>query len=199
MLLLFAEARSIASLRAVAKMTASTAFVALAVTMGAFSSDYGRLMVSGLIFCWIGDALLLRLARAAFLAGMGAFAIGHLLYSLAFLRVGADFGAGAFAAAILSTSGAAAALVWLKPHLGAMRAPVTAYSLLIAMMVVLAIAAALTRPALTMAAVGAVGFALSDLAVARDQFVRRDFFNRAWGLPLYYFSQCLLAASISDV
>jgi hypothetical protein len=29
--------------------------------------------------------------------------------------------------------------------------------------------------------------------VARDRFVRHQFLNRAWGLPLYYAAQVLLA------
>ena len=44
-------------------------------------------------------------------------------------------------------------------------------------------------------AVGALAFAASDLSVARDRFVHQDFFNRAWGLPLYYCAQLLLALS----
>jgi len=31
--------------------------------------------------------------------------------------------------------------------------------------------------------------------VARDRFVRHQFSNRAWGLPLYYAAQLLLATT----
>ena len=44
---------------------------------------------------------------------------------------------------------------------------------------------------------GAVLFAVSDISVARDQFVRPAFINRLWGLPLYYAAQLLLAGSVS--
>jgi uncharacterized membrane protein YhhN len=43
---------------------------------------------------------------------------------------------------------------------------------------------------------GAVAFYLSDLSVANDRFVHESFFNKLWGLPLYYAAQILLAASV---
>ncbi len=42
--------------------------------------------------------------------------------------------------------------------------------------------------------VGALAFYASDLAVARDQFVKREFPNRAWGMPLYFYAQMILAS-----
>jgi hypothetical protein len=44
-----------------------------------------------------------------------------------------------------------------------------------------------------------VAFAASDVSVARDRFVREDFLNRAWGLPLYYGGQLLIALSPAAV
>ena len=44
---------------------------------------------------------------------------------------------------------------------------------------------------------GAWGFAISDLAVARRQFVKRSIVNGLWGTPLYFGSQLLLAASLA--
>ena len=45
--------------------------------------------------------------------------------------------------------------------------------------------------------VGAIVFAASDVAVARDRFVARSFVNRAWGLPAYYAAQLVLAWSVN--
>ena len=42
-------------------------------------------------------------------------------------------------------------------------------------------------------------FALSDLAVARNQFVAPGPANGLWGTPLYFVSQLLLAASIAPL
>jgi uncharacterized membrane protein YhhN len=44
-------------------------------------------------------------------------------------------------------------------------------------------------------AVGALAFTASDVSVARDRFVRHEFVNRAWGLPLYFGAQLLLAVT----
>ena len=43
---------------------------------------------------------------------------------------------------------------------------------------------------------GAVLFFVSDLAVARDRFIARTFANKAWGLPLYFSGQLLIAWSL---
>ena len=47
--------------------------------------------------------------------------------------------------------------------------------------------------------VGAVMFTASDIAVVRDRFISKDFINRAWGLPLYYAAQLLIAWSIAAI
>ena len=44
---------------------------------------------------------------------------------------------------------------------------------------------------------GAAMFCVSDLSVARDRFVSPGFVNGAWGLPLYFGGQLLLAASVA--
>jgi uncharacterized membrane protein YhhN len=44
-------------------------------------------------------------------------------------------------------------------------------------------------------AAGALAFTASDISVARDRFVQHEFLNRAWGLPLYYAAQLLIAVT----
>jgi uncharacterized membrane protein YhhN len=39
-------------------------------------------------------------------------------------------------------------------------------------------------------------FAISDIAVARDRFVRQSLTNKIWGIPLYYLAQVLFAISV---
>jgi uncharacterized membrane protein YhhN len=43
---------------------------------------------------------------------------------------------------------------------------------------------------------GALLFYISDLFVARDRFIKKEFFNRFIGLPLYYAGQFILAFSV---
>ena len=46
---------------------------------------------------------------------------------------------------------------------------------------------------------GATLFAISDLFVARNRFVKAESINRIIGLPIYYIAQLMLAYSISEI
>jgi uncharacterized membrane protein YhhN len=88
-------------------------------------------------------------------------------------------------------------LRWLWPFLrGPYRFAVPLYLAAIMVMVSLAVAASVAAlPPIV--ALGAVAFALSDISVARDRFIERDVFNKAWGLPLYYLAQVIFAISVA--
>ena len=73
-----------------------------------------------------------------------------------------------------------------------MKAPVLAYMVVISTMVALAVGTVVAHGNAWIV-VGAVGFYLSDLSVARDRFVARGWVNRVWGLPLYFGAQLVLA------
>jgi uncharacterized membrane protein YhhN len=82
-------------------------------------------------------------------------------------------------------------LAWLWPRAGVMRWPVVAYGLAIGNM--LWLAQGVDRVEVRL---GALLFVASDLAVARDRFVRPGLANRAVGLPLYDAAQVLLALAV---
>ncbi len=196
--LLFAENRGSIRLKWILKPLASACFVVLALHNGGLESSFGQLIVAGLIFCMAGDILLIPPAPPAFLAGMGAFAIGHVAYIGAFVAYGVSFSLITVVAALAMGLLLLLILRWLWPHLEAFRYPVATYCLIIGVMVVASLATTTptsVTPHLPLT-IGAVSFAVSDIAVARDQFVHRSFFNRLWGLPLYYGAQLLLAMSI---
>ncbi|MGA8392025.1 MAG: lysoplasmalogenase family protein, partial [Burkholderiaceae bacterium] len=71
--------------RVIAKLTASTCFVGVAVALGATGSTYGQLILGALVLGWMGDALLLSRAPKAFMGGLGAFLLSHVLFAAAFL------------------------------------------------------------------------------------------------------------------
>jgi uncharacterized membrane protein YhhN len=50
-----------------------------------------------------------------------------------------------------------------------------------------------------MVLVGALSFYFSDVFVARDRFLKKAFFNRLVGLPMYYTGQFLLAFSVGSL
>lgn len=181
--------------RPVFKLLASSAFVALAWVLPGSDTDYGRLILVALALSWAGDALLLSSRSAMFVAGLAAFLAAHLAFATAFSLGAIDARALAAALVVFAAAGAVV-LRWLWPHLSKpLRAAVGAYVVAIGAMCALAVAssAASGNPQL---AIGAIGFAASDLAVAREQFVRQAAINKTWGLPAYYLSQLVLAWSV---
>lgn len=159
------------------------------------ATTYGRAIMAALTLCWLGDMLLLAPRGRVFLAGIGAFLLGHLLFALAFAGLPLSIPALAVAAVIAILLGACT-LRWLRPHLqGPYRIAVPVYVLAILLMCVLAVGASVAQsdPRL---AIAALVFAASDIAVARNRFVAPGFLNRAWGLPLYYAAQVAFALSV---
>lgn len=196
--LLYAEYKGITRLKWVAKPLASIAFVCLALACGALESTYGLWILAGLILCLLGDVLLIPKNDTAFLGGMGAFALGHLSYVIAFSEIWGGVSTITMVIAAILLISFPLILRWLWPYLGAFRAPVAIYCLIIGAMTVMSFAT--TGPngssPYWLAAIGAVAFAISDIAVAKDQFIKPAFINKAWGLPLYFGAQMLLASSV---
>ena len=174
------------------KPLAATCFVVLALQNGALHSSYGQWLLAGLLLSWLGDVLLIPDSEHFFKAGLGSFLLGHIMYIVAFSQLPLSLtllGLGVAMAVALGW----ASWRWLQPHLSAdMRAPVMTYILVICGMVTVATAVA-TQPLGYAVAAGAWGFAASDLAVARQQFVQAGASNRLWGTPLYFAAQLLLA------
>ena len=193
--LLVAERRHSQRGKWLAKPIASAAFVATALASQALQSVYGWLVLLALTLCLLGDVLLIPTDRdKVFRAGVFAFLAGHVAYGAAFLTQDMSVAWLTVGAAVL---GAVLALVWrwLRKALpDAMRGAVLAYLVVIGAMTALALGCTGGGGPVTVA-LGAVAFTASDVSVARDRFVREDFYNRAWGLPLYYCAQLLLALS----
>lgn len=205
--LVAAEYRHARTAKAIAKTIASLSFVAVAL-LGLTSceppvpawGEYQRYIIIGLVLGVAGDIALLGRASAAFLAGLGAFLLGHIAYVIAFAQLAPPRAwLAPIALAPLVAGGAVLAYLW--PRLGSMRVAVIAYVIAIVTMMAAAIAAAgvtdipVANRALLV--VGAALFFASDFAVARDRFVGASFINRAWGLPAYYAGQLLIAWSVS--
>lgn len=178
-----------------AKAVASTSFVALASINGAGGSSYGRFILAALILSWVGDLLLLSRRSSFLLGGIATFLIAHLAFAAAFTRETID--QNWLIGAIVCTAVVGVLLIrWLWPRLESFyRIAVPAYVAAIMTMTSLAVGVrAASMPASV--AIGAIMFAVSDVSVARDRFIESSFVNKAWGLPLYYVAQLLLAASV---
>jgi uncharacterized membrane protein YhhN len=190
--LLVAEFRGSVVGRWIAKPIASTGFVLAAWAGGALETQYGRWVFGALVLGWIGDVLLIPKNSMSFLAGLGAFLVGHLAFALAFAIRGIDpFLMGAAMLVLLGP--AFGALRWLGPHVPEeMAVAVRAYVAVITLMVGAA-AGGLMKPGGAFVLAGALMFFFSDLAVARERFIENTPVNKLWGLPLYYGAQLLLA------
>ncbi|WP_374773366.1 lysoplasmalogenase [Streptomyces sp. NBC_01310] len=148
-----------------------------------------RLLVAALLFGWGGDLALLFDAEAAFLIGMGSFAVGHVCYLVLFGKRAANpLLGGAYALALLGT----VALLWadLPPDL---RIPVAGYSLLLTAMAFRSSALGLR------AGIGGALFLLSDTLIASGvadwpQLPRPDF----WIMATYVAAQYLLATGVTS-
>ncbi|MBI4996586.1 MAG: lysoplasmalogenase [Rhodocyclales bacterium] len=191
-----AERQQWHSLKRLAKIAASTAFVLVAVALDATESAYGQAILVALVLSWMGDACLLSERSTLFLSGLAFFLLAHVGFSVAFAFGALDPLAGAAGLALMAIVGTLV-LRWLWPHLGAAyRVAVGAYLLAIVAMCSLALASGFASGSWRVG-VGALAFATSDISVARDRFVARGFANKAWGLPLYYAAQLLLVWSIA--
>ena len=133
-----------------------------------------------------------------FLAGLVSFLLGHLFYIFGFFHI-ADPGTLSWVGTVIVFIVSSGIYFWLKPHLGSMNIPVLFYVVVITVMMSAAwsvfVDSDFAVPGRVMVFSGALLFYLSDLFVARDRFVKKEFFNRLLGLPLYFAGQFTLAFS----
>ena len=181
----------------VAKLIASTAFVAAAIRAGALHSRYGQAILLGLVLSWFGDMFLVGQSRSFFLLGLVAFLLAHIAYIAAFVVKGVNVRWIAVAMLPIAAVGVAVS-VWLTPHIPPQLViPVRAYTIVISLMLVAAIG---TRGhgATALIFAGALMFFLSDLSVATLRLLQSASPTYVWGLPLYYAGQLCLAVSVSQ-
>lgn len=178
------------------KPLAAAAFLWVALLPGLPVSPYASWLLAGLVCCALGDLLLMPDSEHFFLGGLAAFLCGHLLFATAFLQLPVNMG-GLAASALPALALLFIAMRWFSPHLERkMKVPVALYTLVITAMLLCA-GLSYGHRAAPFIITGAWGFAISDLAVARRQFVVDSPYNGLWGTPLYFFSQILLACTTS--
>ncbi len=189
---LAAEYRGVRQLIMVAKPIASVGFIAAALSAGALDSGYGQAVLAALVLSWFGDVFLIPKDPPWFLLGLVSFLLGHVGYCVAFLVVGIDVTT-ALVALVPMLGAAIVVARWLLPSVpDRLYRPVIAYVVVITAMAVLSFGAWTVTEDWRIP-FAAVLFFLSDLTVARDRFVAKDFLNRLVGLPLYYAAQLVFA------
>lgn len=117
-----------------------------------------------LLLCAMGDVLL----EIVFVAGMAAFAAGHLVYIACFLEWGRVLGANKrdYPVAGFVVVVSLGLLAWLMPGMGELTVPALIYQAIITVMV----ATAMAVKAPMLARLGAVIFMLSDTLIAIGKF-----------------------------
>jgi len=162
-------------------------------------NNYYRFLLIGLLFCLCGDVCLALPQEKMFLIGLVSFLLGHVFYIFAFFY-GVKISQWAWMGSLIFLIISGLIYVWLRPHLGSMNVPVLIYVIVITIMMSGALSvlveSRLAYSGRIMVFLGALSFYLSDVFVARDRFLKKEFLNRLIGLPLYYMGQFLLAFSV---
>lgn len=181
--------------------TASTALLALALALVPGAAGWIWLIVLGLGLGALGDLCLALKGERFFLAGVGAFGLGHLAYAAGFLWRSGDLGFdGLWAGEVVALAGLMVLLlsteVWLASRTGGLRHPVRGYVGVIGLMGVAAVFLP-AHPGQDVLRLGAGLFILSDLMLALQLFVvksatwRRRLALTLW--PAYWAGQALIA------
>lgn len=155
----------------VLKPLTMAALVGVAATIGDAPGDVRGWLVFGAGMGFVGDVALLVDSQAAFLIGLGAFAVGHIGYTLAAVFVDARVGwmvpGAVLMASLLGYRFASHTVAGARRQGGrAMEIAVWCYAAVIALMVVSA-----WGTALALAAAGATLFAVSDWILGYQRFV----------------------------
>lgn len=160
---------------------------------------YFHYLLMGLIFCLVGDVCLALPQKKAFMGGLVAFLLGHILYIFSFLNLVSIpkwLSPGVLIIVVISTL----VFFWLRPHLKFMLIPVLLYIVVITLMAIGALAvfwkSSFQVSGRVLILAGALCFYASDIFVARQRFIKEEFRNRILGLPLYYTGQFMLAFSV---
>jgi uncharacterized membrane protein YhhN len=172
------------------------------------SPAYSVLIFVGLIASFLGDILLLSKEKKIFLMGLLAFLSAHVFYSLAFLEF-IRFSPTSFLYLGFLLGVGALFFLWIRSNLGRLQIPVLIYIFVINFMLYSASFPMIEKVLLneekwafsenqliSFYVLGAFLFYLSDLAVARERFLVASFWNKVWGLPLYFLGQYLIAYSM---
>lgn len=169
-------------------MFASGCFLLVAVVGGALRSVFGRLLLSGLVCCALGDYL----GWHDFIWGAMAFLVAHIFFVAAFWILGVDW-LRALRALPLLLLVDAGVLIWLYPGIyGADRPLAFAYIAVISAMVFFASGVPASRRR-HLVLLAAMLFFVSDIFVARWRFTDTGSVNGYFCYPLYY-AACMLFA-----
>lgn len=190
-------ARNRRGVEAVAKPLTMALLIAVAATVGDVGGDVRRWLVIGAVLGLVGDVALLGEGETSFMAGLGAFAAGHLAYVVAAVGLGFDpvwaLPGIVFVAALLGFRFSTRTLPGALAHGGrVLGAAVAFYAVVISAMVVSAWATGAV-----LAAAGAMLFAVSDWVLGHRRFAGPLPGGRLAIMVPYHVGQALLIIGIA--
>lgn len=146
------------------------------------------LLLAALLCSAAGDIALALDGDRFFVVGLGAFLVGHLFYTAAFLQT-ITFTSSALLpiSFILLLGIVVTQQLW--PHLGKLRFPVLGY---IIVSMIMGFSAAIHQPFSSLAVIGAILFMLSDACIAINKFLRPIPYRDFVVMSSYYAAQLLL-------
>jgi len=155
------------------------------------TNQRSTLFLIALLFCWVGDVLLLFTSELFFIAGLVAFLIGHVLYILCYQRLRFSesknplLGPQKVRFALPIVLAGTGLVVVLYPVLGALKFPVMIYALVITVMSIQALFrfGYTTNKSFAFIFAGAILFMISDSLLAINKFL----------MPVQYASFCIMA------
>lgn len=155
--------------------------------------QFFRSMVIGLVFCLLGDTLLLY--ESYFLLGLGAFLIGHLIFIYGFVSIA---GFKLYWLPFIALAVMCCVVIYILGDLGSMKIPVIAYTVVISIMAWQGVSLYMWRQSMAfrLIALGSIMFVLSDSVLALSMFGGYDFgFSNVIIMVTYWLAVCLLANS----
>lgn len=159
-------------LEAITKVLATAILAAVAASAGDMSVGARTVLVVAVVLCLVGDVALLGDSDERFVAGLGSFAAGHLVYVVTALLVGVSWPRALLAVPFLAVLFAFRFVSRIIPGArrhggGALAGAVVFYAAVISAMVVTA-----TGTPCWSAAAGAMVFAVSDWILGYNRFVQ---------------------------
>lgn len=163
---------------------------------GLFNSKTRWLLGAALAGSLVGDVFLM--VEGYFIPGLVSFLVAHLFYVALFKQGQQWFPHRGALVGTLGVGVAMYAFLWAGGLPAALRAPVAAYVLVIALMAAQAIgrATVLRDASSLLVAIGAGFFMLSDSLLATHRFVSPLPLSQVWVLATYYAAQALIVAGV---
>jgi uncharacterized membrane protein YhhN len=155
-------------------------------------SPFSWWLLSGLVFCLIGDTFLLK--DSFFIYGLSAFFVAHVCFLVAFVRH--DGLAFSLPVLLLLSGISVSYFMVLMPHLGPMVTAVGLYFLIILLMTIKGVSLAIRRPDAVghrRVAIAVVLFMLSDSVIGYNKFIASFELSSALILSTYWLSIALIA------